>query len=67
MSTHSELMERAAEDAGAVDAGLGLNPLVGFGAADLIAAFRQIAQHVLQRPWVDAGIPVDLAGSCCGR
>jgi hypothetical protein len=27
-------------------------PLVGFGAADLIAAFWQIAQHVLQRPWV---------------
>ena len=62
MSTQIDLTERAAEDAGAVDAGLGLNPLVGFGAADLIAAFQQIAQRVLQHPWVTLEYQFDLAG-----
>ena len=62
MSTQIDLTERAAEDAGAVDAGLGLNPLVGFGAADLIVAFQQIAQRVLQHPWVTLEYQFDLAG-----
>src|ERR1700684_3785100 len=62
MSTHIDLTERAAEDAGAVDAGFGLNPLVGLGAADLIAAFQQIAQNMLQHPGVTLEYQFDLAG-----
>ena len=61
MSTQSELTERAAEDAGAVDAGLGLNPLVGFGATDLIAAFRQIAWHAVRHPSVTLEYQIELA------
>ena len=60
MSTQFELTERAAEDVGAVDAGLGLNPLVGFGAIDLITAYRQIAAQVLRHPSVALEYQLDL-------
>ena len=60
MSTQFELMERAAEDAGAVDAGFGPNPLVGFGAIDLIAAYRQIAGQVLRHPSITLEYQLDL-------
>jgi polyhydroxyalkanoate synthase subunit PhaC len=63
MSAQSGLSERAAEVAGAADAGLGLNPLVGFGTAELLAGFRQIAQHAVQHPWVTMECLVDLAGT----
>jgi poly[(R)-3-hydroxyalkanoate] polymerase subunit PhaC len=61
MSAQVELTERAAEAAGAVDAGLGLNPLVGLGAADLIGGIRQICQHTLQHPWATLEYQHDLA------
>jgi polyhydroxyalkanoate synthase subunit PhaC len=60
MSTQFELTERAAEDVGAVDAGLGLNPLVGFGAIDLITAYRQIAGQVLRHPSIALEYQLDL-------
>jgi polyhydroxyalkanoate synthase subunit PhaC len=60
MSTQFELTERAAEDVGAVDAGLGLNPLVGFGAIDLITAYRQIAALVQRHPSVALEYQLDL-------
>ena len=60
MSTQFELMERAAEDAGAVDAGFGPNPLVGFGAIDLITAYRQIAGQVLRHPSIALEYQLDL-------
>ncbi len=41
----------AAEDAGSADAAVGLNPLVGFGSADMVAAFQQIAAQALKNPW----------------
>jgi polyhydroxyalkanoate synthase len=49
MSRQIDLTKSAASDVGAIDAGL--NPLIGFGTADSIGAFRQIAHHVLQHPW----------------
>jgi polyhydroxyalkanoate synthase len=61
MSTPSDFTERAVEDAGAVDAGLGLNPLVGFGAADVLAAFGQIGYHAVQRPLVTLQLQIELA------
>ena len=61
MSTPSELTARAAEDAGAVDAGLGLNPLVGFGAADVLAAFGQIGCHAVRHPLVTLQHQIELA------
>jgi polyhydroxyalkanoate synthase len=60
MSQPSELAARAAEATGAADAGLGLNPLVGFGTTDLLAAFWQIAQHVLLRPSATIGYQAEL-------
>jgi polyhydroxyalkanoate synthase len=51
MSTQIDRTESLARDAGATDAGFGLNPLVGFGADDLIGAFGQISRHALQHPW----------------
>jgi polyhydroxyalkanoate synthase len=62
MSTQIDLIESAAEDAGAADAGLGLNPLVGFGILDLIAGLRQATQFVIQHPWVALEYQFDLAG-----
>jgi hypothetical protein len=61
MSTPSDLTERAAEDAGAVDAGLGLNPLVGFGAADVLAAFGRIGWHAARHPLVTLQHQIELA------
>ena len=63
MSAQTELSERAAEDVGAADAGLGLNPLVGFGTADLFAAFGQIAWHLVRHPWATLQHQTNLAGT----
>jgi polyhydroxyalkanoate synthase len=61
MSAQGELTERAADAASAVDAGLGLNLLVGFDAADLIDGLWQIAQHTLQHPSATLDYQLDLA------
>lgn len=45
------IVAEAAADAGAADAAFGLNPLVGFGSADLVAALHQIAAQVMKNPW----------------
>ena len=63
MSAQTDLTESAAEDAGAADAGLGLNPLVSFGTTELVAGFQQIAQHAVRHPWVTMECLADLAGT----
>ena len=44
-----------------MDAGLGLNPLVGFGAADVLAAFGQIGCHAVRHPLVTLQHQIELA------
>ncbi len=46
-----DIAAQAAADAGAADAAFGLNPLVGFGSADMIAAFRDITLQAMKDPW----------------
>jgi len=45
-----EVVERAAEAAGAADGAFGLNPFVGFTGEDIRATLQQIAQQALQHP-----------------
>jgi hypothetical protein len=46
----ADITAEAAEGAGAADAALGLNPLVGFGTIDMLVAFQQIAARMASNP-----------------
>lgn len=49
MSEQCDLAAQAAEATGAADAGLALNPLVGFGTADLVAGLW-MGEHLIRHP-----------------
>ena len=61
MDAPPDLIQPAADDAGAADAGLGLNPLIGFGTADLLAGYRHLAEQAVQHPFVTLEHQIELA------
>ena len=56
-----DLAGEMAEDAGAVDAALGVDPLVGFGTTEMLAAWQQIAADTAANPASVVELYADLA------